>query len=926
MATQDDSLFGQDGSRGTAGPVDCLGISFASDDERRGHFTELLREKLKDPGFRDIEGFPIADSGDDADILALSDPPYYTACPNPWLADFVLHYGKSYDSETDAYGREPFAVDVSEGKTDALYKAHSYHTKVPHLAIVPSILHYTEPGDIVLDGFSGSGMTAVAAQWCGGAPSTYRRALEAAWAADGQTKPHWGARIALLNDLSPAATVIAANYNLPLNVSAFAKAGRQLLDEVQRDLGWMYETHHSDGSLGRIDYTVWSEVFGCPECAGEVVFYDAAFDVASKRVRDSFPCPSCGTELKRSRLTRLYESRFDSLIGKAIQAPKRRPVLIVYSVGGHRFEKNPDSDDISLLQRIESIPPPSSAPSREIPPMHMTHERARMDYSGVTHLHHFFLPRAAHAMSALWDKAAQQSDARTRHMLLFFVDQAVWGLSILNRYSPLHYSQVNRWLSGVYYVSAQHAECSPWYILEGKLSRLIKGFRSNPAKWGQAAITTGTAARLPLPEDCVDYIFTDPPFGENIYYADLNFLVESWYRVTTDATPEAIVDRFKKKGLPEYQHLMQACFEEYSRVLKPGRWMTVVFHNSKNAVWNAIQEALTAAGFVVADVRTMDKQQGSYRQVTSTAVKQDLVISAYKPTVRLEQDFGLQAGTTDGALEFVRTHLGQLPVAVTKSGVLEIVAERQAYLLYDRMVAFHVQRGVQVPLSAAGLRTILEDRFPCRDGMYFLPEQVAEYDRKRIQAQGVKQLELFVTDEDSAIQWLRQLLDDKPQTLQDLVPQFMREIAGWEKYEKHLELHELLTENFLRYGGVGDVPGPVHGYLSHSYREMRGLDKDDPALRGKARDCWYVPDARKATDLEYLRERALLKEFDEYAAGKSALKLVRIEAVRAGFGRAWSEHDYRTIISVAERLPADVVQEDAKLLMYYDQALTRAGE
>ena len=132
-----------------------------------------------------------------------------------------------------------------------------------------------------------------------------------------------------------------------------------------------------------------------------------------------------------------------------------------------------------------------------------------------------------------------------------------------------------------------------------------------------AAINTGTTASLPLPDASIDYIFTDPPFGENIYYADLNFLVESWHGVTTDAQPEAIIDRFKKKALPEYQHLMQRCFAEYHRVLKPGRWMTVVFSNSQASVWNAIQVALQQAGFVVAEVTALDKKQGSYRQVTS---------------------------------------------------------------------------------------------------------------------------------------------------------------------------------------------------------------------------------------------------------------------------------------------------------------------
>ena len=112
-------------------------------------------------------------------------------------------------------------------------------------------------------------------------------------------------------------------------------------------------------------------------------------------------------------------------------------------------------------------------------------------------------------------------------------------------------------------------------------------------------MTASTTASLGIPDDSVDYVFTDPPFGENIYYADLNFLVESWHGVLTNAVPEAIVDRFKKKWLPEYQRLMQRCFEEYRRVLKPGRWITVVFHNSRNAVWTAIQEAMLAAGFVV---------------------------------------------------------------------------------------------------------------------------------------------------------------------------------------------------------------------------------------------------------------------------------------------------------------------------------------
>ena len=147
----------------STGPVQCLGQTFASELERREHYLAILREKLKDPDFRKIEGFPI---GKDEDILALSDPPYYTACPNPFIEDFIKNYGTPYDPSIP-YNKKPFAADVSEGKNDPIYNAHSYHTKVPHKAIMRYILHYTQPGNIVFDGFCGTGMTGVAAQLCG---------------------------------------------------------------------------------------------------------------------------------------------------------------------------------------------------------------------------------------------------------------------------------------------------------------------------------------------------------------------------------------------------------------------------------------------------------------------------------------------------------------------------------------------------------------------------------------------------------------------------------------------------------------------------------------------------------------------------------------------------------------------------------------
>lgn len=281
----------------------------------------------------------------------------------------------------------------------------------------------------------------------------------------------------------------------------------------------------------------------------------------------------------------------------------------------------------------------------------------------------------------------------------------------------------------------------------------------------------------------------------------------------------------------------------------------------------------------------------------------------------------------DGVWDFVRTHLKHLPVLVAKNNQAEVIAERQNYLLFDRMVAFHVQRGVAVPMSAADFYAGLEQRFPPRDGMYFLPNQAAEYDKKRMTVKEVLQLQLFVFDEASAIQWLKQQLTKKPQTFQDIHPQFLKKIGGWHKHERTLELSVLLGENFLCYQGKGDVPSQIHSYLSSNFKELRNLAKDNPLLRTRAKDRWYVPDPNKASDLEKLRERTLIREFEEYRESRQKrLKVFRLEAIRTGFKKAWQERDYATIKAVAEKIPDTILQEDSKLLMWYDQVITRMGD
>ena len=939
----------------SAGPVDCLGRTFPSDDARRETYLKLLAAKLKDPAFRKIEGFPV---GTDEAILSLSDPPYYTACPNPWAGDFLKIHGQPYNPKK-TYHREPFAADVSEGKNHPIYSAHSYHTKVPHRAIMRYILHYTEPGQVVFDGFCGTGMTGIAAQLCGDKTEVqslgYRVLDDGTILNDeGKAFSKLGARRAILTDLSPTATFISHNTDAPIDADKFEEQCRAILKKLEGEIGWMFNTRHTDGSLQRIEFMIWSEVFSCPECGAEITFTEQAVDDDTEDVQHTFQCRACGANVTKRSANRILETRIDPATGAPWKRVKFKPFEIHYRAGKKKFKKTPDGEDLSKLDKVEALPLPASVPTNKWPIDTMYHG-SRIAPKGFTHTHHFFFARVRQSLGFMWQRVQECSDERLRHALMFFFEQAIWTSSVMNRYQPQGYKQVNKFLPGVYYVPSVSCEVSPWYAIEGRIPRLAKLFRSFGKRKIPSLIGTSSVTQTTLPENSLDYVFTDPPFGENIFYADMNLLVESWYGVSTNTKDEAIIDRHKGKDLGGYQSLMLASFQEYFRVLKPGRWITVEFSNSKAAVWNAIQTTMQEAGFVRTSVMALDKQLRSFRSVTTTtAVKQDLVISAYKPNGGLEERFSKNGATPDGVWDFIRTHLKNLPIFLAKGGQLEPIAERDPRILYDRMVAFYVSHSIQVPLSSAEFQAELSDNFVERDGMWFLPEQVNEYDKKRAQMESVGQLAIFVEDERSAIDWLRNQLKEKPRTNQDIQPDFMQQLnASWKKWEARPELKALLDQNFLCYDGTGEVPSQIHSYLSTQFKELRNLAKDHAQLRQKGKDRWYVPDPKKNVDVETVRNKRLLEEFWSYlpdgylSAARSPdrnptlpmqglasprpkvprskkLKQVRTEAVRVGFKYCYQQKDYPTILAVADMLPESVLNEDEQLQMIYDNAALRA--
>ena len=830
---------------------------------------------------RNIKGFPI---GKDEDIIALSKAPYYTACPNPFIEDFITENGTPYDEATDDYHREPFTADVSEGKNDPFYMAHSYHTKVPHKAIMKYILHYTQPGDIVFDGFCGTGMTGIAAKMCACPDADLKRNLEKELG-----DIEWGLRKPLLCDISPIASFIAGSYNEHIELTEFQRQATEIIDNCKTKFGWMFETDHVDKSMfipakGHINYIVWSQNAICPHCGTEFTLYDVMWNPTTKKMLDIFNCPNCHSRVKKNDCDKSIITEVDELTNEIRTYKKSVPILINYSYGKKRFEKRLSEKDWETLKRINGLHFNGDAPhGLMMQKGENWGETWRSGYHfGITNVHHFYHKRSLLILEYIYNCC------KDNQRLLFWFTSCLPKLNIMNRYMPQHGSRALVGpMSGTLYVAPISVENNVIDQLEFQLKKLQK---VNAPKGEYCVSTQSLTDASNVPNDCVDYIFTDPPFGGNLMYSELSSLWEAWIRVSTKNDDEAIVSQAQNKSTNEYAQLMQSSFKEYYRILKPNRWLTVEFHNSKNAVWYVIQQALSLAGFIIADVRVLDKQKGTIKQlINTTSVKKDLVISAYKPTKTFIQSLQSNAGGEETAWSFTREHLARLPIVVVKNNKIEIIPEREPFLLFDRMVAYHVTQGIPVPLDAADYYKGLDSRFIKRDGMYFLADQINEYDTARIRNTFEPiQMELFVTNEKSAIAWLYRVLDT-PQTYAEIQPKFMQEVKAIDKYEAMPELSTLLEENFLQ---------------------------DN---KGK----WFIPDITKEADVAKLREKRLLKEFDSYLAIKGKLKVFRIEAIRAGFAKLWADKNYKLIVETAERLPEQVVQEDDKLLMYYDISLGR---
>lgn len=578
-----------------------------------------------------------------------------------------------------------YSGSLPAGRGGHLYRAFPYPTKIAPEAIALFIAAHTRSGDTVFDGFAGSGTTGLAALLCGDPPVEVRAA-----AAQRGLRVAWGSRNAILYELGALGAFVAATLTNPPPVADFRNAAKELLDAADREVGWMYAARDDSGREGAIRHIVWSERLRCPRCHALASLWDGAVSRAPARIAAQWTCPHCAYSPPADAVVRQVETTPDNLLGDVCETRVRKPAWLYGRTGRANWSRRANATDLDLLEEIQRMPLPDCVPVVEIP----WGDLYRRGYHhGITHLHHLYTRRNLIVLATLWQHTASFSETVRDALRFWLLSYNAAHATIMARIvakSNQNELVVTSAQPGVLYVSGLPVEKNLLAGLRRKLTTITNAFAAIHGREGRVDVRQQSSGHVALPDHSIDYVFTDPPFGGNIPYAEVNFINEAWLGRYTQRTDEAVISPSQNKGVADYQRLLTQSLTEMRRILKPGGKMTLAFHSSSTQVWRALQQAHTDAGFDVQCAGVLGKTQGSFKQVTANTPRGDAMLLLRRC-----------ADSCQPANPGLAANPWQVAERLCQDALTLPAAERSAQMLYSRLVNHFLVRHQQVPVSAA---------------------------------------------------------------------------------------------------------------------------------------------------------------------------------------------------------------------------------
>lgn len=563
-------------------------------------------------------------------------------------------------------------------RSGAFYNTFPYPTKISPEAIAVYIACLTNPGDTILDAFGGSGSTGIAALLCE-YPTKKMKAL----AEDLGVAPNWGKRNAVLYEIGTYGSFAAKTLANRINAKEFRYAVNDFIQRAETELGWYYKTKDAYGNEGIIRYIIWSEILLCPECSKELSYFKNGTNRNPVQFTKTITCPHCGKTHDTDAFKPALESVYDSLLKKDIVRKKREPAWIYGITNGKNWDRKANDEDLVFIKALEERGVEESDKPKEI----RWGELHRAGYHlGITHLHQFYTKRNYTVMYKLWKLTEHYPDKVRDALQLLLLSYNATHCTMMTRVVAKRNAKdfvLTGAQSGVLYISKLPVEKNILLGLKRKSIPFYEAYSLLEKCTGKFIIHNSSSEKMLEKTGSIDFVFTDPPFGDFIPYAEVNQINELWLDKTTDRESEIIISPSQGKNIADYQCMLTRVFTEISRVLKTDHYAAVVFHAAKAKIWEAFENAILDSGLAVCTASILDKKQSSFKQVVSeSSVQGDPLVI-------------LKIAEQEKNNVIRDQHI--LDMILTETSLSGIIDERRIYSLY---VNECLKRGQVVTLDA----------------------------------------------------------------------------------------------------------------------------------------------------------------------------------------------------------------------------------
>jgi DNA modification methylase len=462
-----------------------------------------------------------------------------------------------------------------------VYKMHRYFARRPWSVFNELIRHYSNPGSIILDPFCGGGVTVVEGL------KLKRKVIGV--------------------DLNPMATFITRMEVIDVDLNELKKAFSEIEKAVKDGIQELYLTICPKCKKETpAEWFEWSYIYECPNCKKEVQLSET-----KKLKGGKYICSSCKEVFKLVEAKRIGET------------PIRLKVNCEYC--GFKGEKKPDDYVFKKVEWVEKNFDKVIKEKKLFYPKDKIFEGEKTKElltRGYKYFYEFFTKRNLLALAFLASFIEKIKDKSIKDIFSLILTATV---DYSTKASRVVQGQGREITMHAFWTANIPCENNVWFSFQKRYMAAQKGKQCSKKEVGDfykeaeefkdlkkdnnCLILTRTSTKLPIPDESIDIIITDPPYGGNVNYTELSDLWAIWIKdilglradELIDYTEEVIENKYQGKGTKEYRELMYRVFKECHRVLKTNRWMVMTFHNRNFQTWNAIHLAAHDAGFILSE-------------------------------------------------------------------------------------------------------------------------------------------------------------------------------------------------------------------------------------------------------------------------------------------------------------------------------------